>query len=876
MNYKKAIQDNFSQLLLTCLAFGLMVLIAGFFINTIIRSESERKINLALLETEKTVQAYLREPRILLINIITNVVNQIESGATPEELQAYFKETTKIYRAREEVNGFLSIYGFIQDQYINGLGIQKPADYIPQQQPWYQLAVRSDGAEFSAPYLDTATGQLVMSLAQQVFGTDGTYYGVISMDINTSWLKDYARSLEFADGGYGMIINEYFYIIAYPWDEYKNMSLAELGPDYKHLSELLYTHQSITSETIRDTNGTRVIVFFRQLFNGWFIGVAMPVMSYYRQLIQSTVVLAILGLIFAGILCLFLLRISIRGALAQQESLHKSHFLANMSHEIRTPMNSIIGFAELALMDDMPKHTREYLTKISNSTKLLLNIVNDILDVTKIEAGKLTLEKIPFALSNVIEQCYLMVKEKAESKDITLYKDIDSIQGIQVIGDSVRLYQILSNLLSNAVKFTPEGSITTRVHVLEKAENILQVSFEVSDTGIGLRQEQIDQIFEPFIQADISTTREYGGTGLGLSIAKALIEQMGGNLSVHSVVGQGSTFAFVLPMVWNDRKEMLHPENVHCRGKKPIYHGRILVCEDNRMNQEVIREHLIRIGFEVDIAENGKVGLEQLIQHTKDGFTYDLIFMDILMPVMDGFESAKHIKELNIQTPVVALTANLISSEIDKYRMVGIVDCLGKPFTTEELWACLRTYITPIGYEDMGEVERSTEEQNLHHMLQLNFVKSNRDTYDRYVEALQQEKYPEARLIIHSLKGNAGQIQEYTLQNIAKQLEEMTTNREDISKEQLVQLKHELERVLESLKPLMKMEPSLHMELLSSEEQQELLVKLHEMVDHSNPECFDMIEQLQRIPHAESLIEAIEDFDFKRAMLLIERMQEKD
>ena len=876
MNYKKAIQDNVTQLIFTCLSFVLMVLIAGLFVNTIIRHESERKVNLALNETEKTVHAYLREPRIVLNNIITNVVSLIEAGATEQELNQYFQETTKTLRASTEVNGFLSIYGLIQEHYINGLGIKKPEGYIPQQQPWYQLAVRSEGAEFSAPYLDVASGALVMSLAQQIFGSDGQYYGVISMDIDTSWLKDYAKSLQFTEGGYGMIINEYLYIIAYPQVEYKNLPLAELGPDYGYISQLLYMQQEVSGEIIRDTNGVRVIVFIRQLFNGWFVGVAMPVVSYYNQLYLSIAVLAALGIIFAMVLCYILIRLSIRGTLAEEESKQKSNFLANMSHEIRTPMNSIIGFAELALMDEMPKQTRDYITKISSSTKLLLSIVNDILDISKIESGKLKLEEIPFFLTSVVDQCFVVIKDKALDKNISLYKEVSSVYGIQVIGDSIRLYQVLSNLLSNAVKFTPSGSITTKLEVRDRKEDYIRVGFQVSDTGIGLNEQQIQMIFEPFTQADLSTTREYGGTGLGLTICKALIEQMGGTLSVESELGKGSSFMFELTMKVNDIKEQQHTEITTNAGRKPIFQGRILVCEDNPMNQEVIREHLERIGIQVDIADNGQIGIDLYHQAKQEGVDYDLIFMDILMPVLDGFETAKRMKEMKVNVPIVALTANLISSEMDKYQMVGIEDCLGKPFTADNLWTCLLKFIEPIGYEEQEQEQRDNEELQLHKTLELNFVKSNQDTYERFVQALKASKQQEARIIVHSLKSNAGQIKQMNLQMIASKIEDMVRDGQKISQEHMLSLKIALDEVLHQLLPLLdeqvKRAPY---QDISQEHCQNLMERLKTMIDNSNPECLDLVEEISRIPGTEALVEAIEDFDFKQAELLLKLCCEK-
>ena len=382
---------------------------------------------------------------------------------------------------------------------------------------------------------------------------------------------------------------------------------------------------------------------------------------------------------------------------AEMRSRAKSDFVATMSHEIRTPMNSIMGFAELALDSDTMKQTKEYLEKITDNTKWLLNIINDILDISKIESGKMELENIPFNLGEVFSRCHSVMLPAAKEKGIELRVYTEPIIGKRLIGDPVRLYQVLMNLLSNAIKFTNTGTVKFSSSIKETKNGSATVFFEVKDTGIGMTEEQITRIFEPFVQAESGTMRNYGGTGLGLSITKNLLEMMGGILHLESSPGFGSAFSFEITFDAVETNEDVPGRKSFMITEKPTFDGLILVCDDNLMNQEVISAHLARVGIRTMIAENGKEGVERVKERTNSGEKpFDLIFMDMFMPVMDGMEAAAKIIELGVETPIVAMTANVMASELSKYRENGMPDCLGKPFTTQELWQLLMKYFKPL------------------------------------------------------------------------------------------------------------------------------------------------------------------------------------
>jgi len=384
---------------------------------------------------------------------------------------------------------------------------------------------------------------------------------------------------------------------------------------------------------------------------------------------------------------------------AKTANASKSIFLANMSHEIRTPMNSIMGFSELAMDGDISEKTRDYLVKIQTNIEWLLQIINDILDISKIESGKMELENIPFDIHDLFNSCRALVMPKAVEKGIMLHFYAEPSVGMKPLGDPTRLRQVFVNLLSNAIKFTHAGMVKLLSEIISTSENSVTIHFEIKDSGIGMTSEQIEKIFEPFTQAESGTMRKYGGTGLGLAITRNIVEMMGGKLSVESTLGIGSKFNFdlifkTIPVTEEEKyeKKLLLNEI-----EKPTFDGEILVCEDNNMNQFVIKEHLARIGINTVIAENGKIGVEKVKERLQSGERmFDIIFMDMHMPVMDGFEASAAILSLNVDVPMVAMTANIMAEDLEVYKASGMPDCLSKPFTSQELWRCLLKYLKPL------------------------------------------------------------------------------------------------------------------------------------------------------------------------------------
>ncbi|MFM2368303.1 MAG: hypothetical protein RL619_603 [Bacteroidota bacterium] len=359
----------------------------------------------------------------------------------------------------------------------------------------------------------------------------------------------------------------------------------------------------------------------------------------------------------------------------------KQQFLSNMSHEIRTPMNAIIGFTKVVLKTDLNAKQKEYLDAIKMSGDALIVLINDILDLAKVDAGKMTFEKTPFKMKSSISAMLHLFETKIQEKNLSLVKEYDSKIPDVLVGDPVRLHQIILNLVSNAVKFTTKGKITVSVHLLYDDEDKVVIEFAVTDTGIGIPDEKIEKIFENFQQASSGTSRLYGGTGLGLAIVKQLVEPQGGSIRVKSIVNEGSTFSFTLSFQKTNADAEL--ENELMELDTEIKNIKVLVVEDIALNQLLMKTLLDDFGFDRDIAENGKIAIEKL--KNKD---YDIILMDLQMPEMNGFEATEYIrKTMNSKIPIIALTADVTTADLAKCKAVGMNDYLAKPVNEKLLYS---------------------------------------------------------------------------------------------------------------------------------------------------------------------------------------------
>ncbi len=378
---------------------------------------------------------------------------------------------------------------------------------------------------------------------------------------------------------------------------------------------------------------------------------------------------------------------------AEKMSQAKGEFLANMSHEIRTPMNGVIGTLQLLEGTTLDASQREYVHVAHKSADALLAILNDILDLSKIEAGKLSLEDIPFDLRELVQELVVLHSLKAEQKGIELNSEINEQVPDVIVGDPTRVRQILVNLITNALKFTSEGEVSITINIKEKTEDKVLLRIEVSDTGVGIPLDKQQKLFSAFTQADGSTTRKYGGTGLGLAIVRQLVEMMNGELGIDSDAGKGARFWFEIPMGISQEPLMTPVSKPQTENKQ--LEGCVLLVEDNPVNEMVARKMLEKLGLDSITATNGQQALDLL-----ESEPVDVVLMDCQMPEMDGFEATRHLREREkladaAALPVIAMTANVMEGDRERCLQAGMDDYLGKPVRMDELESTLRRWLNP-------------------------------------------------------------------------------------------------------------------------------------------------------------------------------------
>jgi signal transduction histidine kinase/DNA-binding response OmpR family regulator len=461
----------------------------------------------------------------------------------------------------------------------------------------------------------------------------------------------------------------------------------------------------------------------------------------------------------------------------------KSRFLANMSHELRTPLNAITGMCYVLGQSPLEPGLRRHVERIESAGQTLLDLVDDVLDLSKIEADKLVLEARPFALEPVLRKALMIAETKAEVKGLELNFDRGHGLPTRVVGDRIRLLQVLTNLLDNAVKFTPEGRVSLRItaDVAASTEARAALRFEVEDTGIGIDGERIADLFDPFAQADSTTTRRFGGTGLGLAICRRLAGLMGGSLTARSELGAGSTFCFEAPFpVAADERELGVSRRIDLRGI------RVLVVEDNAMNQFVVEAILKSEGVEATVVDSGAAAIEAVAR--TDGF--DAILMDVQMPGMDGYEATRRLRTLpkSSSTPILAMTAHVLPSDQRACLAAGMDDHLGKPIHVDALCSALALWTGRVGAKaprppqvadaspkgidlEAAAAQLGGDGALLERVLS-RFMRSYVDAGERLQRLLRSDDLAGARALLHDLRSVLGSIGAVELRCIAAGLHE--------------------------------------------------------------------------------------------------------
>ncbi len=696
----RIIRDNYFQVIVVFIAFATMALVSYFYVADIVKKQMYDYSDQIITTTLTKVDDMLESTGLLFSTVVQSTNTMIEENRTTEEILSYLKNVQSYYSSSINPNTplpeFMKIYGYIDNKFIDGTNWIPPATYDATQRPWYIGAVSNNGQLFfSEPYEDADSHDMCISFSQVLENEDISIVNVLSIDLNLSTITEYIRNQKISNNGYGLFISDSYTFATHKEDDYVGKKMADVGGDYLILYHMLENNENISSFRFTDFDGTDSIAFFKTLFNGWYVGIVTSRTSYMQSVRSLAVVITVLGFVMASILSIIVVHTRVQKMKSEEESHSKSNFLARMSHEMRTPMNAIIGMTEIANNTNDPDKINYCINKINDASKHLLGVINDVLDMSKIEADKLELSNIDFLLSDMLDSVYSIVNFKIEEKQQVFIKEIDDNVPKSIIADPQRFAQVITNLISNANKFTPNGgTISLLIRCQEKNDKECILKVEVTDTGIGISPEQQLRVFTSFEQADGSISRRFGGTGLGLVISKKIVELMNGNIWVTSEIEKGSSFIFTIKVGIGSMTEAVSPIGNDLDDINGIFENiNILIAEDIEINQEIIAILLEETKIKMTFANNGKIACE-LFQDEPN--KYHMIFMDIQMPEMDGFEATQVIRGMNIpwakDIPIVAMTANVFKEDIEKCIKYGMNDHTGKPIEITDVIQKIKKY----------------------------------------------------------------------------------------------------------------------------------------------------------------------------------------
>ncbi len=695
----KKLAQAYQPVIFVFLAFLTMVLVSYFYVSDIVQRQMQMLGEETMDTIETAVSGSLAEAELIFANTAQSVEELLSKGRGNDDILEYLVESNKYFNMqRSPLPDFMKTYAYIRGEFLDGSGWVPPEGYYPPSRPWY-IGASGLGGEifFSEPYIDAETGGMCISFSKELRSNSGECFGILAIDLKLNRITDYMAVQNISNSGYGVLLSDTMHFTAHRDPELTGMLMSDAGSGYARLADMLGQNIPCSAERFTDRDGVDSIAFFRRIFVGWHIGVIIPRAQYYAQVYTLAYVLGLLGLTLMVALSYILVKTRVAKMRSDEENLSKSNFLARMSHEMRTPMNAIIGMTRIARMSGDPKKVQDSLIKIDSAAAHLLGVINDVLDMSKIEAGKLDISLSDFSFKRMIDQVTVVSGIKMEEKGQNFTIAIDDDVPPCIISDRQRLAQVVTNLLSNATKFTPQGGdIGLSVQLIGRDRDMCHLRFTVSDTGIGISKEQQDRLFSSFEQADGSISRKFGGTGLGLAISKRIIEMMAGTVWIESELGQGARFIFTIrAAVGTGADDIDGFETESTIVTDGLFGGkRILLAEDVEINREVLLSMFEGTGAEFVCAGDGGQAVRLFCEAPE---RFDLIFMDIHMPEVDGYEAARSIRALNIpaakSVPIIAMTANVFREDIEKCLAAGMNGHIGKPIEIDELMETTKRYL---------------------------------------------------------------------------------------------------------------------------------------------------------------------------------------
>ncbi|MDR0652195.1 MAG: response regulator, partial [Synergistaceae bacterium] len=718
MNWTRVIKEIYLQIFFTFIAFFMMVVVSYFFVSGIVRGQLDRGVEDNLRVTEANIKNGLSKAELMLNTLVYAVQNMLNAGETTDAIQKYLSESTsRMKQIDDDMIGIVGAKAFIRGEFIDGLASDSGENFRPEVMPWYLAAARSarDATAYTPPYFDNnETKRLIISAVKKIYSESDEYYGMLSIEIDVNQFGNFVKSLLVTEGSYCVLTTQYMIVLAHPEKEFVGRKLSDIG-GYENVIPILREHKDISSTRVNGNNDARFLLSFRRMYNGWYLGVVYPFNTFFRDVYNTAVILSLLGFFFMLCLCFILLRLNTARIRSDEANVSKSSFLATMSHEIRTPLNAILGLSEIQLQKTLSADALEYVEKIYTSASSLHGIINDVLDISKIEAGGFEMVSADFDVAALINDAAQLNIVRIGSKNIAFELEIDETMPSRLRGDDLRIKQILNNLLSNAFKYTNEGKVSFSA-IWRPEGAYAAVTFTVSDTGMGIKTSDMSKLFTNYSQLSSNANRNIEGTGLGLAITKRLVGLMRGTIEAESEYGKGSVFRVELALeitlgtpigekTVDNLKRLRFMENNLSRGKNLVRtympYERVLIVDDVTTNLDVAKGLLIPYGLSIDCASSGREAIEK-IRSISDGAPasekYDIVFMDHMMPEMDGIETTRVIRgeigtEYARTVPIIALTANAISGNEDMFLAAGFNGFIPKPIDIMALDAALNKWV---------------------------------------------------------------------------------------------------------------------------------------------------------------------------------------
>ncbi|MBO4847464.1 MAG: response regulator [Lachnospiraceae bacterium] len=663
------------------------------------------------------------------LNVVADTVELMYKNGDDQEriLQYLTVQTDSLFESFDE--NFTGLYAYIRGEYMDGSGWVPPDDYRVESRDWYKEAVEADGKTIIvSPYVDAHTHDVVITICRLI--DDGKPHGsyeqrnVVALDVIVNHIQEVTERVDIGGKGYAMIVNSDGFIVSHKDPELRGKNFGDVF-NRDLLTTIIFTRNGMLNSVINDQECT---LFVNEVMDQWYVVLVVNDAELLEDARSQLVVNIIVSLtIFAFISFVYFLGykneqaygkkmeelsvskqkqeyeaevLRLEKLAADEANKAKSKFLADMSHEIRTPINAILGMNEMILRESVSSAILEYARNIKNSGRNLLQLINSILDFSKIEDGKMEIVPVRYSVNSLITYLINSIQEKADAKNLKLCVNVDPNIPSELFGDDTRINQIILNLLTNAVKYTPEGSVTLNMEARERMPDKVKLLVEVKDTGIGIKETDMDRLFESFERLDVTKNRNIEGTGLGMSITTRLLDLMNSELHVESKYGEGSAFSFELwQKIENEEPigefKMIATEDEDDDSYQESFHApnaHILIVDDTKMNITVAVSLLKKTQVNIDKAISGEEAIE-----LADKNVYDVILMDQRMPGMDGTQTLARIRDLeskkNLNTPVICLTADAIRGAREHYISQGFNDYLTKPVDGRSLEKTLVTYL---------------------------------------------------------------------------------------------------------------------------------------------------------------------------------------